>query len=364
MSNPAHSLVTTDSPGHRHGVEVLRFFCALVVLVWHYQHFAFTPQGFVVERPLQPYYNLLEPIYLHGAWAVQAFWCISGLVFFHRYPTRAHLIQAGWRGFWTARIARLYPLHLLTLLLVATLQAIYTLRLGLPFVYDQNDGYHLLLNLVMASHWGFQSGYSFNGPFWSVSLEVLAYAHFYVCMRHLKPWVTAGVVATTAAVLAALGWAEPFQCVVCFYLGGWLSVSRNRLPWLAGAVLAGGALLAHLAWSYQWPGANWWVVRLLLALAWLVWAFDRTEPLWRRAPATSLALGNLTYASYLIHFPLQLSLVLLAGWAGYPLHYTQPQLWWVYLFWVLVLAWLVHRHFEQPARTAIRRLLAPPYAHA
>ena len=54
--------------------------------------------------------------------------------------------------------------------------------------------------LFLASNWLPSSGFSFNFPVWSVSIEVLLYGVFFVYCRFQKPrpW--------TMAVLALAGW--------------------------------------------------------------------------------------------------------------------------------------------------------------
>ena len=39
-----------------------------------------------------------------------------------------------------------------------------------------NDTYHFILNFFFISGWGFEKSYSFNGPIWSVSIELIIYA--------------------------------------------------------------------------------------------------------------------------------------------------------------------------------------------
>ncbi|MFX5945263.1 hypothetical protein ABTE62_19415, partial [Acinetobacter baumannii] len=80
---------------------------------------------------VSPLYHQLAWFYDYGHVAVQYFWAVSGFVFAHVYladPT-AH------DRFWLARVARLWPLHLLTLVLVALLQATYGGIHGTDFIY-------------------------------------------------------------------------------------------------------------------------------------------------------------------------------------------------------------------------------------
>ncbi len=65
------------------GIELLRFASAVAVLVFHYQHFAFSggeQVNFVARE--QPFYSVLHLFYNYGFYGVQVFWCISGFIFF------------------------------------------------------------------------------------------------------------------------------------------------------------------------------------------------------------------------------------------------------------------------------------------
>ena len=157
---------------------------ALAVLVWHYQHFAFvadTPIGLIQDR--LPLYRLLHIFYDYGPYAVHVFWCISGFIFFWKYRDAiADRSIDGWK-FFVLRFSRLYPLHIATLLVVAALQPLYFNLNGYFFVYQNNDLTHFLLQLLMASNATVQSALSFNGPIWSISVEVLVYFFFFMMLR-------------------------------------------------------------------------------------------------------------------------------------------------------------------------------------
>jgi peptidoglycan/LPS O-acetylase OafA/YrhL len=85
--------------------------------------------------------------------------------------------------FAVSRFSRLYPLHLLTLLVVTALQMLYFQRNGSYFIFEVNDAKHFLMHLFFASNWSRNSPFTFNGPAWSLSIEVLLYAMFFVLAR-------------------------------------------------------------------------------------------------------------------------------------------------------------------------------------
>ena len=73
-----------------YGIEILRFFTSISVLIYHYRHF-FGPYNstsnlsyFDINITL-PLYNFLGVLYEHGIFGVHVFYTISGFVFAHIY---------------------------------------------------------------------------------------------------------------------------------------------------------------------------------------------------------------------------------------------------------------------------------------
>ena len=353
------------------GLEVLRFIAALAVLVWHYQHFMYTGAqraGYDIAR--SPFYDLLAPFYVRGYVGVQLFWCLSGFIFAWKYQAAIATRRVGGWSFAVRRFSRLYPLHFVTLLYVAALQPCYAaLHGGADFVYAFNNLRYFILNLFFANYWGFQSGYSFNGPTWSISLEILVYIVFFVLCRFTKrSWQRDLSLAMGAAVVSMLAWPlfhsklQIAQAITFFYFGVMaarmhavllaLSPARRRawgmMAWLAIVVALGliaSGVLRVLGEFVVFP-----VMTLLFAL-WEVPAG------WMRRGAVFL--GNMTYSSYLMHFPMQLTAMLIfAHFAIDPATlFFHRAFFLAYLGAVLIVAALVYRWFEVPAQAWLRARL-------
>lgn len=346
------------------GLEVLRFLSAIAVLVWHYQHFAFNGTRVDVVRPEQPFYALLKPLYEHGYLGVQVFWCISGFIFFWKYGQAIAEHRVGARKFFVLRFSRLYPLHLATLLLVLALQPLYQWMHGQPFVYQHNDAGHFVRQLLLASNWADANDWSFNGPIWSISVEVLVYAVFFVLLRLFGPsrGVAAVVVALgTVAMLARLPW-PVLACSAFFFAGGLaaLGLRHRRFPdvrWAAGwlGVLVAASVVRRLA-PDQFAFVC--ILTVLPLLLWIIAPALRRWPGWLRGGIE--AAGNLTYASYLLHFPLQLALTLCFAALHRPIPLYSARFFLVFMVAVLVLSALVYRGFEVPVQAWIRRRALQP----
>jgi peptidoglycan/LPS O-acetylase OafA/YrhL len=357
---------------HFNALDMSRLLAACLVLFWHYQHFFVPPVDFEfhVRRSIAPFYHQLAWAYDYGHVAVEYFWVVSGFVFAHVY-----LSDPGARGrFWLARVARLWPLHLLTLGVVAVLQAIYTGINGTAFIYHHQNLWHFVLNLFMAQTWGWQVNQSYNGPTWSLSTEILAYAAFWVLLPALRrtPLVLALPVALgmfalifgnvlppdqPAEALAAK-LATVVNCIGYFFAGvavygaalkGWLTVPRlivlAPVLGIAGWGLSGMKVHGHDAAILLGTLA---VLSATLAID----LVDRSDML-----RFGRRLGDASYGIYLWHFPLQLLLVLLVDATfGTRMVFRQPVFLIVFVAGSVVAGFASHRWIERPAQRAVQRL--------
>lgn len=355
---------TFAAPAHYHAVDLLRGIAAITVLVYHYKHFYYAPGTFEVNVPqlghAMPFYDVLFPVYLFGNGAVQVFWMISGFVFAkvyagHRTPGRDFLLR---------RFARLYPLHFVTLVIVAVLQGIALGTMGTWLVYPNNDAWHFALNLAFASTWGLERGFSFNGPIWSVSVEVLVYALFWLVSERLMRRGFVGPLALVAGagVMLKLGIGTEliWQCAQFFFIGCllWQIAECHARPLrdlgtvVALAAAAGGLYLAFA------PDPR--VVNLLMPLAIVLVGGAALIDL--RGTGARLRrfgfIGESTYGTYLWHVPLQVAVLLVLhplGWAGLREH---PAFLFAYVLVCCTAGWLSFVWFERPANRAILRWAA------
>ncbi len=374
-----HTVHAARGTGKLVGLEALRFFAAFAVLAWHYQHFYVTGTvlvGFVPEN--QPFYAVLAPFYIGGEWGVHLFWCISGFIFAWKYGT---LVAAGglsFRRFAILRLTRLYPLHFVTLLAVALLQVSYVHTHGTYFVYSLNDLRHFLLNLTFASYWGFEDGFSFNGPAWSISAEILVYVLFFWCCRlvgHRPALATPaalGVFVLAAVSQSLSGTHSGILVAASFFYLGVLSCQLQELmgsaPRSVRYIFRTGIFLAVCValWmtgtgKLQIEAASPVMFPAIVLL--FQFAVPATGP---RIDRGLMFLGDMTYASYMLHFPVQLAIVQLLPRAGLNLEVIRGSgiFFVAYVVIVCVLAQVVFRKFELPVQIALRRLLlaspAPP----
>lgn len=359
------SLPSRHKPQQLCNVDLLRGFAAIIILVWHYQHFYYPSAGIHLSGWLparQPLFTTLKWAYLYGAWAVQFFWILSGFIFFHVYGQQR---GTSTRQFFCNRFSRLYPCHLLTLCLVAVLQAISLFLFGHFQIYPDNDLYHFLLNLFFASHWGFQAGWSFNAPIWSISVEVLIYGMFFVYLKLAGVNLFSSITwCAMSLVLHVITPTPIFECAALFSLGGVVHQGSEfiRQHWGASINLAGATGVAVgviiLLASTDLPmryGIKW---VLFPALIWLASALDRMDI---SSGRIGTVLGHLTYASYLIHISVQIvAIMVLDGLIGNRSAVDSSGFLIGFIVIVLGLAWFIYRIVELPAQIYLRKKLTHP----
>jgi peptidoglycan/LPS O-acetylase OafA/YrhL len=348
------------------GLEVLRFLTAFAILIFHYRHFAFVadkPVGLVNDR--LPLYRLLHAVYDFGPYGVWIFWCISGFIFFWKYrDVIADRSVGGWK-FFVLRFSRLYPLHIATLLLVALVQPLYFKLNGYFFVYQENDLAHFLLQLLMASNWGSQSILSFDGPIWSISVEVMVYFLFFIMLLATRSWLLN--LAVIAACLTASG--QVAACFAFFYIGGLAAMARRAVTPSVYRLAAEGAgwlaviVLPLSAW--QVTNGHLESMDFLLLLTFtpiLLFCLSRDIVMPASLQKVVEAAGNMTYSSYLLHFPIQLMTVLGFAIVGAPIPLYDGAFFGLFIGTTLLASYLTYRYFETPAQNLIRELLLRPRA--
>jgi peptidoglycan/LPS O-acetylase OafA/YrhL len=347
------------------GIEALRFVCGFAILLWHYQHFLFSGEyiAAVAEeaRPTFPLYQFFLPAYNYGNVAVQIFWVISGFIFYRQYAMSIKDRKVPFVFFAVRRFSRLYPLHLVTLLFVAGGQIIYVSSHGQPFIYSDNEPLSFLKQLFFATSWFGAQSYSFNGPIWSVSAEMLIYAAFFAAAR-LSRGVIMALLAFSAIWVVNYEHLAPFlnqsvlDCGMFFFAGvvaEWLSRRRFSLPVSAAIATATLTLLTFHIYALNFRSL------LLLSISCVV-LFSRLDTTKAAATVRSISfLGNATYSSYLIHFPLQLAAVIVVDYFGIRrVIFFNPFALILYLASVIMGALAVYHYFERPAQEWIRARFA------
>jgi peptidoglycan/LPS O-acetylase OafA/YrhL len=252
-----------------------------------------------------------------GYLGVDGFFLLSGLILARTHPEFApgapgRFAAKSWR-FLIKRLARIYPVHVATLCLLAVLLLVARGQGFSPRVASRFGFLPLVQNLLLVQGWGFADAGNWNYPSWSISTEWAGYLAFPVLWRALcwcEAMVAGQVVLTGFLVLGLLvSWHHDTlnlgfsQGLLRFFPEFLIGMGTARLlPHLAGNVPARGVALAGLALLAAGAGARqdffavlglWLLLTAFAAQQEAGWA-----PLLGR-PAALLAFGRLSYAFYM-----------------------------------------------------------------
>lgn len=370
---------SNEWPKHLYVLDISRGVAALAVVLWHWQHFAYKGNSLSQEftRESQPLYELLRLFYEKGLMGVEYFFLLSGFIFFWLYSESIkNKGTVAWE-FGVSRFSRLYPLHFVTLIAVAILQYLYISRENVSFVYPFNDVFHFLLNVGFASKWGFESGWSFNAPIWSVSIEVLLYGVFFlVASLRLGGWLYCLNISVISFVLSSVIHHPIFGGLAMFFLGGLVFYSASLLSLKRRELITPVYLITVFSWSSVI--VNYYIFDLssgIQEIGVLGKIFLVGFPLYILFPFTVLSLvlieinrgpqlkalswiGDITYSSYLLHFPLQLSFGIAVSFGILSHNFYLSPVYLIAYFAILIpLSYITFIKFERPMQRVIRAKL-------
>lgn len=149
-----------------HALTGLRFFAALLVVLYH-------------RRDLVAYPEPIEAIVSVGFTGVGLFFVLSGFVLAYSYSAADRLAP---RQYAVARLARIYPVYLVGLLVALPIFANASLQRGTV----QQDLVNGVLVLTMLQAWVPEAAAAWNSPAWSLSVEAFFYVLFPAVLPLLK----------------------------------------------------------------------------------------------------------------------------------------------------------------------------------
>jgi peptidoglycan/LPS O-acetylase OafA/YrhL len=356
---------------HIKPLTAVRFFAALWVVLFHYwPKLAGAGESAFVSR---------------GYLGVELFFVLSGFILCHVYLPAMEDERFKYGSVLWARIARVYPLHIVTLLGVGALAIGATVAgFGIdPAILSWSS---LPANLLMVQAWGLAPEAGWNHPSWSISAEWFAYLTFPLFgwaalslkTRPLAAFAGACALLTGLYAIfpmfsgfpltqATIAWGA-LRIVPCFALGcaaylvwrsGLVSARTVALALSAGLVAA-ILVLAHAAT----PDAVLVMLfgGLMVALAALTSTGSKVG-----TGRVGVYLGEISYAMYMVCVPWKLLFVNAAAKLLGIEEHLPLWLWLIFIASVVPLAALAHHLVERPARTALktlaeRRISRPKFA--
>ncbi|GAA0505172.1 MAG: acyltransferase family protein [Pigmentiphaga sp.] len=358
------------------GLNGLRGVAALMVFWAHLK------ETLITLNPGLEWHPLVERMFLSGGRQVDVFFVLSGFImtltyqswFATRVSLREYLI------FLRRRLARIYPLHLFMLLLVAAAALTAALAgLNVRNGLERFDLATLPQHLLLIHAWGpFMPGPgAWNPPSWSISVEWLAYLLFpfllwlaFRIRRHRAAWalmitVALGISTNIIYAWSIIGPGAVTRGLTEFGLGCAVALCAegSAAQWLAsrrGSLLAAGLLLL----TYGLVPDTGFIIAL--ACSPLLLSLCGNNPVGRALGSPPLNfLGEISYSVYLGHFlfsSVGYRLVSPQWMASSHVHAVLGGL--LLTAWVIALSTLTYRLIERPARIRFGGRSSRPTASA
>jgi peptidoglycan/LPS O-acetylase OafA/YrhL len=292
---------------HFTSLTALRGIAALLVLLFHAAIWGFSP-----------YFVSATSFAVKGYLWVDFFFLLSGFVMAHAYGSafaeRIRLRPVA--SYLVARFARIYPLHLATLLVLVVVEFVRVRALG-GFVPLTHAGLHFTLPSLFANLFLVQSllypSTTWNEPAWSISSEAAVYLVFpLLAAIAARRRMLAPIIAVCAAALAGIYFQRDpmtlgFGCIRCaaeFTVG--LCLYRlyvdGRFPALVMRDGVALAVVLVLALSLHFGLFDLLIVPQLCALL-MVAAANRARFAAILSTPVPQFLGRISYSIYLVHWP-------------------------------------------------------------
>ena len=293
---------------HFQSLDAFRGLAAIMVVLYH-------SQFFISEEP--------NRFVKHSYIFVDFFFILSGFVMTYAYLSRIENSMS-LKVFSLLRFARLYPLHLFTLLIwvpfIVFKIYLYQHGVGTTDPLIDNNIITFLQNLFLLQ--GFNMSTSWNYPSWSIGVEFYTYLIFYIVVILLSKlsitWKYIGFSAISLLFFYLLftstdtltRWHNTYRCISEFFLGavlfglyryyGNLKTAGYLFPTLIETMLLLGMIYAvtHLDDGKIYEYAS----LLLFALIILFFAIDQNgfiSQLLTKKPFQHL--GKISYSIYMTH---------------------------------------------------------------
>ncbi|UDF02748.1 acyltransferase [Asticcacaulis sp. AND118] len=199
-SLPRADALKADSPGSassRPGgasLDVLRFLAAAFILLFHFGESAPTPL------------NELTPVMAQGWLATDFFLMLSGFILMRAYGPRLAQQRVSPVSFVSRRVMRLWPSHVVALLLMLTVVGVATLQGHPPGHAEKYTAEAFWEQLILVHGWGLSDTPGWNVPTWTLSALVVCYSLFSLSTGGIFQWTRWQIVTGMAVALGlALG---------------------------------------------------------------------------------------------------------------------------------------------------------------
>jgi len=376
----------TSKPRQLASLTSVRFFAAFWVVIYHQSHTGGLLAGALAASP-----KFVTNLAQTGYSAVGLFFVLSGFILAYTYQGDFKV-----KDFWSARVARIYPVYLLGLALVAPpILGKLALHLASP-----RELLYGLASLLLVQAWHPVAALTWNDPGWSLSAEAFFYLMFplvLIPLRNLrKPGLIVGMGLAWCAILIV-----PVICIVLnvhdfkgipatgLPTGWWCNVLKFnpliRFPEFVFGVMLGRMFIEQRSsiagteqsgWKFYVPAMvamfviygflsphlpylfihnNAFIICNALLLDGLARGGGIVDR-WLSHPWL-IRLGEASYAIYLLHAPIDDWMIRIDKKSLHLAHSHPALFFLVYSIAVIAISVLVYQWLEEPARRYLRRKL-------
>jgi len=355
---------------HIFPLTAIRGIAAFLLAIGHY-HFAIAPIDVTI------FVNLTH----YGMLFVDGFFVLSGFILAYIYSvsftTLSHL-RKNTERFLIVRLARIYPLHLFTLMVMMLFHYGGVIQdntiLAEP---EYNDGKHLLFSLFLMQGWGLpEIHHAWNTPSWTISVEWLMYLLFpliillintinrlplwlptlchVVIITSIMTWFSFTIIDHNTA-LPALWSNDPIRGGGLFVVG--LSLyhlfAKNFLKFLPWDIITISIIIIGTYGILQlWP-INFMIIFVPVATYCLAQMKSFAFVIFANRPLVYM--GEISYSIYLWHVPYAIIMAQLfeinpeGFWTGYGL---------LFLAGLLLLSSFSYHYIENPCRKFVKNKIS------
>ena len=258
-----------------------------------------------------------------GGLGVDLFFILSGFILAHVYGPQIENKTFHWRSFLWARLARVYPMHILCLTMMIGLWAV-AKAIGADIEANAFNVSQIPAHIFLVQAWGTVLSDGWNFPSWSISAEWFAYLTFPITFAvaaifRKSPlagialpfglfWVLVAAMNQLNFVLVELTWQGGSLRIIPSFLMGialWMAGRTVVLPLHIARVGVWTSVLLIFAGSgvgfpseIVWPG--------LVGLVFFLAETSKHEDHAMCSSKSWVYLGEVSFAAYMVHLPIDI----------------------------------------------------------
>jgi peptidoglycan/LPS O-acetylase OafA/YrhL len=352
-------------------LDIARGIAAFCVVLQHYQHFYIDKNNFSYSD--QPFFKFLSFFYKSGSQAVPFFFMLSGFIFFYFYKKKIFNNQITFINFTILRLTRLYPLHLLTLIIVIFFQHIFFFEKNY-FIWEANSIKIFFFHLFLIQEWPFiksNSLHQFNAPSFSISIEFFLYILFYfISLCYAKNFSQILTINLIAIIIFCIERSSLALGILLFFYGGLifyliLTIKKfiKKKFVITALLIVNFIIFSKLLNDFflvlqlkliPITGERLMILLYFVKFPLIIINLVLIQIFFQNAGKSFKIFGDISYTVYLVHFPVQILLYAI-NTQFFNVSYNSELFFLLYILFVFLISIFVYKFFELPLKKILRK---------